>query len=101
MQSIDERMFYRVRKTTLEMLRDRGYELPEGAIEEDFEAFKLRFDENKNFNMLIYRPCQNENAAMMVDENQDGEVKQMVQPIFVVFHMDGTSLSNQAIAAMV
>ena len=37
--TVDERTFYRVRRTTLEMLRDRGYEQADGAVEESFEKF--------------------------------------------------------------
>ena len=68
----DERVFYRVRRTTLEMLRDRGYELPDGTVEETFDKFKERYNVEKNFNMLVERPCQNDAAAMMMDENAEG-----------------------------
>ena len=102
MQGVDERVFYRVRKTTQEMLRDRGYELPDGTVEEDFDTFKKRYDEGKHFNMLPMRPCKNQRAAMMVDQNEDDDEDVVImEPILVVFHMDGTSLSNQAISAMV
>ena len=66
MQStIDERMFYRVRKTTLEMLRDRGYEL-HGALDEDFDTFKQRLVEQK-INMLLFRSCPNDGTTMAID----------------------------------
>ena len=38
-QLSDERVLYRTRKTVLEMLRDRGYEIGDGEIEENFEEF--------------------------------------------------------------
>ena len=39
-QLTDERVLYRCRKTVLEMLRDRGYEIGDPQIEETFEEFE-------------------------------------------------------------
>ena len=36
----DERVLYRTRRTVLEMLRDRGYEIGDPEIEETFEDFE-------------------------------------------------------------
>ena len=82
------------------MLRDRGYEQADGAVEESFEKFQERLYANKSFNMLVHRPCSVEDM-MMVDIGEDGGERQMLQPIFVVFSMDGTNLSNQAISVMI
>ena len=42
-QLSEERILYRTRKTVLEMLRDRGYEIGDGEIEETFEEFEQRY----------------------------------------------------------
>lgn len=42
-QLTDERVMYRCRKTVLEMLRDRGYEIGDGDIEENYEDFEQRY----------------------------------------------------------
>jgi hypothetical protein len=39
----DERVIYRVRKTVLEMLKDRGYKVADAEIEEPFEVFEERY----------------------------------------------------------
>ena len=41
----DERVLYRVRKTVLEMLRDRGYNIADAEIEEQYEDFEHRYNE--------------------------------------------------------
>ena len=36
----DERVLYRVRKTVLEMLKDRNYNVADAELEESYEDFK-------------------------------------------------------------
>ncbi len=42
-QLTDERILYRVRKTVLQMLRDRGYEIGDAEIEETYEEFEKQY----------------------------------------------------------
>ena len=39
----DERVLYRVRKTILEMLKDRRYNVAEAELEESYEEFEKRY----------------------------------------------------------
>ena len=41
-QLTDNRVLYRCRRTVLEMLRDRNYEIGDAEIEESFEEFEAR-----------------------------------------------------------
>ena len=61
----DSRVLYRCRRTVLEMLRDRGYEIDDASIEETFEEFEARQAENRSvaggsshssMNMIVKRP---------------------------------------------
>ena len=45
-QLTEERARYRVRKTVLEMLRDRDYETGSAELEETFEEFCQKLEEN-------------------------------------------------------
>ena len=54
----DERVIYRVRKTVLEMLKDRGYNVADAAIEESFEEFEKNFSKAPNINFITHRPVQ-------------------------------------------
>ena len=53
--------------------------------------------------MLVKRPTKNEAAALAAGDVDmaEGEEMTILEPLFVVFHMDGTNLSHQAISAMV
>ena len=55
-QLTDERILYRTRKTVLEMLRDRGYEVSEDELEETYEEFEKRFVNNTKMNFVAKRP---------------------------------------------
>lgn len=82
-QLTDSRVLYRCRRTVLEMLRDRGYEIGDAEIEESFEEFEPRLGDtgnNNSLNMIVKRPT----GSVMTDEagNPAGQVK---EPIFVVF----------------
>ena len=52
----DERVLYRVRKTVLEMLKDRGYNIAEADIEESFEDFEQRYKNKPIQNFLAHKP---------------------------------------------
>ena len=54
----DERVIYRVRKTVLEMLKDRGYGVATADIEEPFETFEERYSKDQKLNFLAHRPIQ-------------------------------------------
>lgn len=41
-QLTDSRVLYRCRRTVMEMLRDRGYDIGEAEIEESYEDFEQR-----------------------------------------------------------
>lgn len=42
------RLLYKVRKTALTTLRDRGYEIPLGSFKLTFEDFKLLYEQNRH-----------------------------------------------------
>ena len=75
-QLTDSRVLFRCRRTVLEMLRDRGYQIGDAEIEETFEEFEPRFlekpDNAKSLNMIVKRPT---------PTGQE-------DPIFVVFAQD-------------
>jgi len=54
----DERVLYRVRKTVLEMLKDRNYNIADAEIEETFEEFEQRYSSKPQLNFLAHRPIQ-------------------------------------------
>jgi hypothetical protein len=54
----DERVIYRVRKTVLEMLKDRGYKVADAEIEEPFETFEERYAKVQTLNFLAHRQIQ-------------------------------------------
>lgn len=85
-QLTDERILYRCRKTVLEMLRDRGYEVGDAEIEETFEEFESRGLTLKNLNMIVKRPIPGRTSVAVTDEA--GNPGQMKEPIFVAFAPD-------------
>jgi len=73
----EPRVMYRCRKTVLEMLRDRGYEIGDAEIEESYEDFEQRISMKHgakavSLNMIAKRPTP-------TGQNE---------PIFVVFAQD-------------
>ena len=97
-QLTDERILYRCRKTVLEMLRDRGYEISDAAIEETFEAFESHNFSVKALNMIVTRPIPGRLSVEVMDK--DGNPGQMKEPIFVAFAPD-EKLGNEAFRALV
>ena len=82
-QLTDERVLYRCHRTVNEMLKDRGYNIGDAALEESYEEFteRLRPTGYKNRHIIAYRPGRQH--ATEVDEN--GEPAMMKEPIFVCF----------------
>jgi len=85
-QLTDERVLYRCRKTVLEMLRDRGYEIGDPEIEETFEEFENRNLTHRSLNMIVTRPIPGRTSIAETDEH--GNPGQMKEPIFVAFAPD-------------
>ena len=97
-QLTDERIFYRTRKTVLEMLRDRGYEIGDDEIEETYEDFEKKYlTSPKILSFIARRPVQG--AMMDVDEGAAPE--QMMEPIFVQFLKKDEKLSHDQIKEIV
>ena len=83
-QLTEERILYRCRKTVLEMLRDRGYEIGDAEIEETFEEFESRkLNLDKDLNMIVKRPIPGRTSVEIMDEHDNPG--QMKEPIFVAF----------------
>ena len=68
------------------MLRDRGYEVDDVAIEESFEDFQSRMHNVKSHNMIMTRPIPGRTNIEVPDEH--GNPSQIKEPIFVVFAPD-------------
>lgn len=82
-QLTDQRIQYRCQRTVLEMLKDRGYDIEDDAIEETFEEFEDRNLNSKNLHMIVRRPIPGRVAPVEADE--DGNQPQMQEPLFVAF----------------
>ena len=82
----EERQLYRCRRTVLEMLRDRGYEIGDAEIEESFEEFQARQLTHKNMHIIAYKPLPGRTNLSAADDS--GNPTQMKEPIFVAFAPD-------------
>ena len=85
-QLTDQRVQYRSRRTVLEMLKDRGYEIAVDSIDETFEEFEERQAAMKNLHMIVKRPI-NDRTTLAV-QGEDGQPAQMKEPLFVAFAPD-------------
>ena len=83
-QLTDTRVMYRCRKTVLEMLQDRGYDIGDAEIEESYEEFEARNLTNQN--IIAMRPKPGHTSVAHLDE--DGNPMTMKEPIFVAFAPD-------------
>ena len=92
-QLSDERVLFRTRKTVLEMLRDRGYEIGDGEIEETFEEFEKRYAEKPQMSFIAKKPAQGSAVG------EEGET--MMEPIFVNFATKEEKLGQDAIKQLV
>ena len=82
----DERVLYRVRKTVLEMLKDRGYQVADASIEESFEDFEKSFKNKPIQNIVAYRPYQS-CALTTADDVPMAESEQRLEGIYTVFEL--------------
>ena len=92
-QLSDERVLFRTRKTVLEMLRDRGYEIGDGEIEETFEEFEKRYAEKPQMSFIAKKSVQGSAVG------EEGET--MMEPIFVNFATKEEKLGQDAIKQLV
>jgi RNA polymerase Rpb5, N-terminal domain len=67
----DERVLYRVRKTILEMLKDRRYNVAEAELEESYEEFEKRYLHKPSLNFVATRPCEWSANAGEVDSKME------------------------------
>ena len=93
-QLTDERVLYRVRRTVLQMLRDRGYEIGDAELEESYEEFEKRYMAKPQLNLVAKRPVQQGSDAMDTGAP-------MMEPIYVVFANKDDKLSKDAILKVV
>ena len=85
-QLTDNRVLYRCHKTVLEMLRDRGYEIGDDLIEENYEEFERRQLTKSSLNIIAMRPVPGRTTTAETDAA--GNPAQMKEPIFVAFAQD-------------
>lgn len=87
-------MLYRVRKTVLTMLRDRGYEIGDADLEETYEEFEAKYLVKPQLNLVAKRPV----ASVGVAEEGGMDTDQvMMEPIYVVFATKEEKLSKESI----
>jgi len=82
---------FRTRKTVLEILRDRGYEINDNDINQSFEDFKSDYETKPSQNFIAKREVAD--GGMEVD----GAAKTKMEPIFVVFATDVEKIGRETI----
>ena len=95
----DWQVMFRVRRTVLEMLRDRGYEVDESEILQTEDEFKQRLDVTNSQNFYAVRP--NKEELMEVNPEDENDVKYKQEPILVVFAHEVDKIGKDAIRSMV
>ena len=68
-QLTDERVLYRCRKTVLEMLRDRGYNVGSAEIEETYEDFVSRGLKLDRLTLIVQRPQPGRTSDAVLDDD--------------------------------
>jgi len=89
----DERVLYRTRKTVLQMLKDRGYEIGDAELEESYDEFEQRYLARPQLNFIAKRALPGSSAV----EGADPEM----EPIYVVFATKEEKLSRDSVAKIV
>ena len=95
----DERVLYRTRKTVLEMLRDRGYEISEAELEETYEEFEQRYLARPQLNFIAKRVKLD--RALVGDDEDGAGGEPMMEPIYVVFANKEEKLGRDSIGKVV
>jgi DNA-directed RNA polymerase I, II, and III subunit RPABC1 len=62
---------YKIRKTLLQMLFDRGYDVDEKEIEEPFETWRLSFKDRKNSLCILQRKRDDNSQEIYVEYSED------------------------------
>ena len=88
----DDQVQYRTRKTVLEILRDRGFEIDDDDIEQSFDEFKKNMETKPSMNFIAKRAVTDSENAM---EEEGNKVK--MEPIFVVFATDVDKIGRETI----
>lgn len=83
---------YRTRKTVLEILRDRGYEINDGDINQSIEDFKSDYESKPSQNFIAKRQVADGGI-----EGEEGATKTKMEPIFVVFATDVEKIGRETI----
>ena len=94
---LQEKVLYKVRKTCLEMLIDRGYVIPEIIKTVSYNDFKIMFD-NKNIDLNIIADELEDQEQVESDNEVDEEETEPInlekRNIFVFFQMNDTSFGK-------
>ena len=88
----EEQVCFRTRKTILEILKDRGYEIDDGDIDQTFEQFKLNLTSKPSMNFIAKRVVPD---AGEPEDVQEADLK--MEPIFVVFAIDVDKIGRETI----
>ena len=95
-QLSEERVQFRVRKTVLEMLRDRGYETGSAELEETFEDFCQKLEDHPSDERHIIAK-----RAVEIAEEDNPEAEAKWDPIFVRFVKSSQKIDKDFIGMIV
>jgi len=86
MDNIEKKKIYKVRKTCIEMLKDRKFEIPKIVEDLSFEDFKIMFD-NKNIDISLDNNETKIYVFFQLEDSKFGknELKKLVDKIFNSF----------------
>ena len=91
-QLSDTMVSFRTRKTVLEILRDRGYEINDNDINQSIDDFKSDYETKPSQNFIAKREVAD--GGM---EGEGGAAKTRMEPIFVVFATDVEKIGRETI----